>query len=301
MKRGSSKKKPGKSKNLLKKSEKAWIWTGIILLGFALVMSFSLLVYLKGRPEIKSHQPPAGKVAKKQVKSKKVKKTLPKKPKSKIAIVIDDLGYDENFSQGLLSIDAAITFSILPFSPHAKSIAEAAHTKGKVVMLHLPMEPNNNNHQLKIDNSYILISMDKEEMVKKITASLNSIPYVSGVNNHTGSKFTADKPSMTILLKILKQKNLFFLDSRTTPDTIAFTLAGEMGVKTAERDVFLDNIEDVGTIKAKIDELVKTALLDGFAIGIGHPHPSTLKALKEVIPKLGARGVKIVPITDLLN
>ena len=143
--------------------------------------------------------------------------------------------------------------------------------------------------------------MNKDEMTGRINECLESFPYISGVNNHMGSKFTEDSSSMKILLEILKQRKLFFLDSRTTPDTVAFSLAKEMGVKTAEKDLFLDNVKDVNAIKAKINELAEISLANGLSVGICHPHPATLKALKDTIPRLEAQGIEIVSVSELVE
>lgn len=286
-----------KGGNGKRREKKVKNWTSIILLGATLVIIFSFLVYFKGGMEKEKYHPPARKPVKKKVKTLKLPE---KKIRSKVAIIIDDLGYNYEFGQSLLDIDAAITFSILPFTSHSVSIAKDAHTRGREVILHLPMEPNDNLRP-DIDNNFILTTMSKEELTRRLNSCLESFPYISGVNNHMGSRFTEDSSSMRIVLENLKQKKLFFLDSRTTPNTVAFSLAKEMGVKTAERDVFLDNAIDIDTIKAKINELVDVSLTDGSAIGIGHPHPATLKALKEMVPQLKARGIEIVSVSELVE
>jgi len=259
-------------------------------------MTLSFLVYFKGEVEKKETYPHTRKPVKE--KTKKVK--LPEESGSKIAIIIDDLGYDYKLSQDLLSIDAPLAFAILPFTPFAVSIARDAHARGKIVMLHLPMEPKDNS-RTDMDNSFILTTMDKPEINRRIDECLKSFPYISGVNNHMGSKFTEDAPSMKILLNNIKKRKLFFLDSRTTPDTVAFSLAKEMGIKTAKKSLFLDNDKDIDTIKTKINELLEISITDGLGVGIGHPHQVTIRVLKEMIPQLKHRGVKIVPITELLE
>ena len=218
----------------------------------------------------------------------------------KVAIVIDDLGYNNGRSEELLTIDASLTFSIFPFCPYSKLIARKAHARGRDVLLHLPMEPYNYPEK-NPGNGSLFLDMNDEEILRRLDADLSSVPFVKGVNNHMGSKFTENKEKMRVVLRELKERNLFFLDSRTSRNSVGYSMAREIGLKTATRNIFLDNDQDIKSINAQIYKLVRQSIKNGSAIGIGHPYPSTIEALKQTIPELGAKGIEVVPISQLVN
>ena len=218
----------------------------------------------------------------------------------KVAIIIDDLGYNNGNAEELLKIDAPLTFSIFPHGPYSKSLAQKAHTMGRDVMLHLPMEPYE-YPQKNPGNGALLLDMDNEKLLKKLEANIRSVPFIKGVNNHMGSKFTEDKQKMRVILNELEKRDLFFLDSRTSKNTVGYSIAKEMGIKVAERNIFLDNDQDLKSINAQIYKLAKLSLKIGSAIGIGHPHPATIKALEQMIPELKAKGIEVVPVSQLVK
>ncbi|RJP56223.1 MAG: divergent polysaccharide deacetylase family protein [Deltaproteobacteria bacterium] len=218
----------------------------------------------------------------------------------KVAIVIDDLGYNNGNAEELLKIDAPLTFSIFPHGPYSKSLAQKAHTMGRDVMLHLPMEPYE-YPQKNPGNGALLLAMNNEDLLKKLGADIGSVPFIKGVNNHMGSKFTEDEEKMRVVLNELEKRDLFFLDSRTSKNTVGYSVAKEMGIKVAERNIFLDNNQDLKSINAQIDKLAKLSLKNGSAIGIGHPYPATIKALEQMIPELKAKGIEVVPVSQLVN
>ncbi|MEW6615334.1 MAG: divergent polysaccharide deacetylase family protein [Thermodesulfobacteriota bacterium] len=218
----------------------------------------------------------------------------------KIAIIIDDLGYNNGNAEELLKIDAPLTFSIFPQGPYSKSLAQKAHTRGRDVILHLPMEPYEYPPKNPGDGT-LLLDMDNEELLKKLETDIGAVPFIKGVNNHMGSKFTEDKEKMRVVLNELEKRGLFFLDSRTSKNTVGYSVAKEMGLKVAERNIFLDNNQDLKSINAQIYKLAKLSLKNGSAIGIGHPHPATIKALKQMIPELKAKGIEVVPVSQLVK
>lgn len=218
----------------------------------------------------------------------------------KVAIIIDDLGYNNANAQELLKIDAPLTFSFFPQGPYSKSLAQKAHTMGRDVMLHLPMEPYE-YPQKNPGNGALLLAMDNEELLKKLGADIGSVPFIKGVNNHMGSKFTEDKEKMRVILNELEKRGLFFLDSRTSKNTVGYSVAKEMGLKAVERNIFLDNNQDVKSINSQIYKLARLAIKDGSAVGIGHPYPSTIEALKQMIPELKAKGIEVVPVSQLVK
>jgi hypothetical protein len=218
----------------------------------------------------------------------------------KMAIVIDDLGSDKEIAREILQLNLPITFSILPFTSHSKTIAKEAHRKGKEIILHLPMEPHG-YPQVQPGEGVLLSEMDESALLHQLSKDIEAVPYISGVSNHMGSRLMEDQEKLKILLSELKRRGLFFLDSRTTPQTLGFQTAKVLGLQTSERTVFLDNSLDENSIKQRIDELIQHALSAGKAIGIGHPHPSTVKSLREAIPKIKQKGIEIVPLSSLME
>jgi len=220
-------------------------------------------------------------------------------PKAKVAIVIDDMGRDIRRLRDILEIDAPISIAVLPFLPYSKDIATVAGSKGREVLLHLPMEPKDSNNN-DPGKGAVFTDMTEAQVTEQVRRDIEAVPYITGVNNHMGSRFTEDERLMRIVLNIAKTKNLFFLDSKTTSKSTGYRLAKEMEVKTASRQVFLDNEEDINYIKGQILELVEIAKKRGSAIAIGHPHPSTIAALKEMIPLLN-KDVDIVTVSSLID
>jgi polysaccharide deacetylase 2 family uncharacterized protein YibQ len=233
---------------------------------------------------------------------KELKRVLPPpvlKELPKVSIILDDVGYDKRLALDFLSLDASITVSIFPFSPYKKKIASIAHKKGRDVMLHLPMEPLE-YPKVNPGEGVLLTSMDIDALLAQLEANLDDIPYIVGVNNHMGSKFTADRDRMKSVFEQLKERDLFFVDSRTTTRTCARQVAGDIELKFAERQVFLDHFEDESFIRAQIKQLASIARSRGSAIGIIHPHRLTYRILKAELSNL-KKEVEIVPVSQLVN
>lgn len=218
----------------------------------------------------------------------------------RVAIIIDDLGWNKESADALLNIDAPICFAILPHLPFSKIIADEAGLKHRDVLLHLPMEPYGYPHK---DPGIkpLTDDMSKNDIEALIKDYISEIPHIVGMNNHMGSKFTENERGMRYVMEILKDKNLFFVDSFTTPKSLAYQTAKTSGVKTARRQVFLDNEEDEEYIKGQIEKLIALARKDNTAIGIGHPHPQTINALQKMIPLMKEKGIEVVPVSDLVN
>jgi polysaccharide deacetylase 2 family uncharacterized protein YibQ len=220
--------------------------------------------------------------------------------RGRIAIVIDDLGQDKRVAMDLLDLEVPLSFSVFPFAPYSREIATEASKKGRDVLLHLPMEPKGYPRQ-DPGMGRLLTTMGEKQLLAQLDKDLSAVPHAKGVNNHMGSKFTEDSELMRLVLGAIKSKGLFFLDSRTTPETIGFKVAREIGLKTGERNVFLDNERDVSKIRARISELIDLSRKNGGAIGIGHPHPETYQAIREILPSLRENGVELVPVSSLLE
>ncbi|MCJ7547914.1 MAG: divergent polysaccharide deacetylase family protein, partial [Deltaproteobacteria bacterium] len=221
-------------------------------------------------------------------------------PRPRLAIVVDDLGTDKRVAEELLRLDAPITFSILPFQPHSRRIAQKAHAQGKEVILHLPLEPR--GFPLKDPGKGALfVAMSERELLRQLRKDLDAVPFIVGVNNHMGSRFMEHGVSVRLVLGELKKRGLFFLDSRTTAKTQGYQIARELALLAGERDLFLDNENDVQDIRAQLEGLIRLARDHGRAIGICHPYPSTITALKGMITKIKAAGIRIVPLSQALD
>lgn len=222
----------------------------------------------------------------------------PQTKKARIAIVIDDMGYHNNVARQLLALDLDLSFAFLPYGPHTDSHLSLAAKKGRDILLHLPMEPRDSKWNP--GKGTLLTSMNGKKIAQTISNNLSAVPSAIGVNNHMGSHFTEVKPAMQACLQVLKPKNLFFLDSLTTANSKGFQTAREMGVKTAKRDIFLDNIQTAEAIRKQLESLVAIAKKYGTAIAIGHPYQATVDALLANQAILH-NEVVLVGVSELMN
>jgi polysaccharide deacetylase 2 family uncharacterized protein YibQ len=224
--------------------------------------------------------------------------TVPRPEKPQAAIILDDFGYDINDMERLRELYLPVTISILPNLEASKKTADLARAAGYEVMLHLPMSPRKS---VRLEKKTVSPGMSTDEIRQQVEKDLSSVGPVSGVNNHMGSLATADPKLMEEVLSNLRGRNLFFVDSVTGPNSVAFKTARELGIDAARRDVFLDNESDPEYIKGQIRELIQKALKNGRAIGIGHNRPETLAVLKEMLPEFEKAGVSLVPVSRLVK
>ena len=229
------------------------------------------------------------------------KPVLPKETADipRIAIIIDDIGYDKQIAMDLCLLDPHLTFSVLPFSPFGLSIAEKLSAKGAQLMLHLPMEPVQ-YPEANPGPGALFSSMTPDKLLAQLRKDLKQVPGVVGVNNHMGSKLTADSDKMNQIFTILKKEELFFIDSRTASTSQGEASARLFKLKFAQRDIFLDNSQDIPYIRGQFARLIKIARKHGTAIGIGHPYKATLDTLKIELPKLKGK-IRIVPASQLVT
>jgi uncharacterized protein len=217
-----------------------------------------------------------------------------------VAIVIDDLGADEKQARDLLALHSRITFAVMPGLAQSKKIAELARQNNRELLIHVPMEYRGKNG--KPAPGMLRANMTPLEFLNTLSSDVESVPGAIGINNHEGSALTENKEAMKFLMAELKARNLMFLDSATTAKSVALATAKEFGLKSAKRDVFLDNDGDnPAAIRKQLDLLVETARKNGKAIGIGHPHPATLMVLRKWITETDAAGVELVPVSKLMN
>jgi polysaccharide deacetylase 2 family uncharacterized protein YibQ len=230
------------------------------------------------------------------------KEAPPKKRiRGQVALIVDDMGNSLEVLNDLLSLKQPITVSVLPYSSFALETARIAHENNLEILLHLPLESLNNHDMAADTEGMITAGMSPGEIVQSFEASLARVPFADGVNNHMGSKFTADASLMRALLAPLKEKGLLFVDSRTTAQTVAYDEALRMGIPAVERNVFLDADADRSRIKSRLIELFKLAQKKGRAVGICHPYPETLEALKANFSLFEDYGLEVVPVSRLVG
>ncbi len=214
----------------------------------------------------------------------------------RLAVVIDDLGYDRAQADSIFRLSYPLTISVLPHEANSGEIAEEAHRRGYQVMLHLPMASNAGDKDEAVQLHPGMASADVD---KTFTAMLDTVPYAAGVNNHEGSLGTADQKLMDDLMPLLHERNLFFIDSRTSAATVAESSAHAAGVAAARRNVFLDDDQSAPAIRKQFALALRDAREKGSALAIGHPHPQTLAVLNEMLPEAGRQGVRLVFASDL--
>ncbi len=223
--------------------------------------------------------------------------------KVKIALIIDDFGYSKSRAVDIFleDLDIPFTISIIPGTKYAKLIAEEAHKNGKEVMVHLPMEAEHKelNHGYKW---IILDEMEEKEIKLATEEAIKNIPHAVGLSNHQGSVVTTKERPMKALLEVVKEEGLFFVDSRTGPETIAFSLAQEMGIKSTSRETeFLDNEKKIDYIKKQFQKLIFLAKAGGKVIGIGHANITTVRAIKEILTSLEGRKIELVYVSEIVD
>jgi polysaccharide deacetylase 2 family uncharacterized protein YibQ len=217
----------------------------------------------------------------------------------RLAIILDDLGSDTAAANAIFSLPYPLTISVLPNHVHSAEIAEEAHRRGYEVMLHLPMEAMGEETP---EPEELRPGMSPEEVAEFVSRMVEAVPYVVGVNNHQGSQATANTALMEELMPVLRERGLFYIDSRTTAATVAYDTARKDNLQAAFRNVpFLDDVDEVGSVRKQLVIALKEAHRKGQAIAIGHPHAATLEALSEMLPQARAEGVRLVFASDLVN
>ena len=216
----------------------------------------------------------------------------------KVAIIIDDMGHERELGGRLAALDLNLSFSFLPHSPYLEELEAQVRARGRTIMLHLPLEPidptkNPGPGAIYLDeHSGSIAALFKENLAQ--------LPQADGVNNHMGSKFTRDERAMSILAEQLLDHSLFFIDSYTTPDSIAMTTVAEYGVPTGRGHLFLDTVQQKQAVCDRLNDLAGLAHRRGFAIGIGHPYHVTVEALRDCAPDI-LESVELVGADELIQ
>ena len=217
-----------------------------------------------------------------------------------IGLIIDDFGYrNDDVSRGFLDIPAKLTFAVIPGHEHSRSFSKNAVSAGYEIMVHMPME---NIGKTFGEEEFVLMNYFQDnELVRRIKEALDHIPQANGLNNHQGSRATETPRLMRLLAGVLKDENKFFIDSRTTTNTLAEKTMRQFDVPTNRRNIFLDNELDEEKIYVQLIQLTDVAERKGIAIGIGHVKPQTLAVLKKHIPELQQKGFKFEFVSKLVN
>jgi len=217
----------------------------------------------------------------------------------RLAIILDDLGSDPAAAQAIFALHYPVTLSILPGHAHSTEIAQEAHRRGLEVMLHLPMQSVGKEQP---EAQELRPGMPASRVATLVDDFLAKIPGVAGVNNHQGSQATSDQALMDELMPILRDRQLFYVDSRTTAATVAYDAAKKAGVPSGFRNVpFLDDVEEVAAVRKQLGLAFKGAREKGEAIAIGHPHAATLEALRQLLPQAEALGIRLVPVSEIVH
>lgn len=220
--------------------------------------------------------------------------------KGEIALIIDDFGFRQDMVAEFSAIRRSFTFAVIPFKPYSADAAAKGLASGHQVMLHLPMEP-----MAGIDSAdaaaTVRAGMTAAQVRELIDRSTGSLTGIIGVNNHQGSRATADRALMEPVMKELKQKGLFFVDSRTSGRSVAAETARRENVKTTENDLFIDGIADADYVKKQLRTAGDMALRLGSVTVIGHARPTTAAALREMIPELEAKGIRFVFVSQVVR
>jgi polysaccharide deacetylase 2 family uncharacterized protein YibQ len=218
---------------------------------------------------------------------------------AKLAIILDDLGGDRAAAEAIFDLPYPLTISVLPNHEHSIDIADEASRRGYQVMLHLPMQSVANETP---EARELRPGMPAAEVSALVDQFLQNVPSVVGVNNHQGSRATSDPALMDELMPVLRDRRLFYIDSRTTTATVAYDTAQSFGVRSAFRNVpFLDDVAEVPAVHKQLELALRDARVKGEAIAIGHPHPATLRALREVLPQAQGQGVRLVFASELVH
>ncbi|NLV41532.1 MAG: hypothetical protein GXY15_09950 [Candidatus Hydrogenedentes bacterium] len=216
----------------------------------------------------------------------------------RVAIILDDGGWGGPETRRVLTLDNRLTLAILPNAPKTEALAREAAEKGFEVMLHMPMESSLTARKFP---GQVETSMDRETIHRLAREAVAQVPGLVGVNNHTGTLFTQDAERMGWFMEVLREKNLYFVDSMTTAKSAAHAAAGAAGLKAARRDVFLDNDASLPYIRNQVRELVKRARTRGSAVAIGHFRRNTVTVLEEILPGLEKEGVVLTRMSELVQ
>ncbi len=217
-----------------------------------------------------------------------------------IAVIIDDIGNRLRDGERAVALPGPVAYAVLPHTPYGDELARAANGLGKEIMLHQPLQATDNNHLL--GEGAITLDQSASAVQATLVENLATVPFVVGINNHMGSLLTRHPGHMRWLMQAIKQNgSLFFVDSVTSGQSVAFTVARESGVPSIRRDVFLDSVQSEEAVAIQFARLKQHARQQGYAVGIGHPFPETLGVLEKELPRLSGLGYRLVSIQSMIE
>ncbi len=219
--------------------------------------------------------------------------------KAMIAIIFDDVGVDQARSRRATALPGPMTMAILPYGRRLDEHAAAAQASGHELLVHLPMEPYDADTDAGPDP--LLTGLPEAELQARLRRALDSFSGYLGVSNHMGSRFTEDAQAMATVMAELRGRGLVFVDSITSPTSVAYGSAKARGVPTARRDVFLDHDPSREAVDAALKQLEQIALEQGYAVGIAHPRDASLDAVADWVPQAKAKGFALVPISVVVK
>ncbi|MCB2170774.1 MAG: divergent polysaccharide deacetylase family protein [Deltaproteobacteria bacterium] len=217
----------------------------------------------------------------------------------RVAIIIDDIGYDRGLARKFMAFNVPLTFSVLPDSPFGDILVKEIKAQGLELMLHQPMEPQE-YPSVNPGPGALLSTMTADELIAQLERNLDRLPGVRGVNNHMGSQLTTESSRMYQVFSVIKKRGLYFIDSRSTADTVCRPSAHMFQVPFAERDIFLDHFQEAAFIRKQFRLLAKEARKHGQAVAIAHPHRVTVQIFKEMLPEL-QKQVQLVPASEIVH
>ena len=215
-----------------------------------------------------------------------------------LVVLIDDMGDNLTKGRAAVELPGPVTYAVLPHSPHGDVLARLAVKDGKEIMLHAPME---NTHDRPLGPGALTRALTRAEFVKVLKDDLDTVPGVLGLNNHMGSLLTRLRPQMEWVMEVVRQRQLFFVDSRTTSDSVAWKVAREQGIPYLRRDIFLDHEATTAFVDKQFKKAISIARKEGSAVAIGHPYPVTVAYLKKALPKLDEMGIRLVTASALIE
>lgn len=222
----------------------------------------------------------------------------PVRDQKRIVIIIDDVGHNLKRGRAAVDLPGKLNFAVIPYTPHGVELAERAHKSGKEVLLHAPMSTLGNDP---LSRGGLTAEMDRDEFRTTLAGALEQVPYIKGVNNHMGSDLTERRQQMAWVMQELRWRELYFVDSRTSENTVAAQVAKEFNVPNLSRDVFLDNDRSPEQIDERFQALLARAERDGLAIAIGHPYAETIAYLEEELLTVHDRGFRPVFVSEVVE
>lgn len=255
-------------------------------------------LWQKTFPALKHSEPESVQLVEQKETVSKPEETSVIDDRPSITIIIDDLGYNRRGMEESLSLPVEVALAILPHTPFSKKTALAATEQTRNIILHVPME---NERELKLGPGGLYKSMGEKELKETLKAGIESVPGIQGINNHMGSLLTQDTQRMEWVMEVIQPMELFFIDSLTSPNSVALANALKFDLTTTRRDVFLDNIQDEKAIDRQFKRLLAIAKKRGKALAIGHPYPATMNYLSKRLAKLDDDGIRLISIAEYIE